>query len=83
MFGRNATLERGTMQDHESKLSSTTPDLEQPMHRDTESTNSLASSLHIEERTQGEAVAQAPPEGGLVAWLAGKLNADESKCAGC
>jgi hypothetical protein len=83
MFGTKITPGGGTMQDHESKLSSTTPDLDQPIHGDADSTNSPASSLHIEERPQGEIAAQAPPEGGLVAWFAGKLKADKSKYAGC
>jgi hypothetical protein len=66
MFGRK------TMEDHESKVSSTTPDQDQPVHDDVRSATLAASSLRGEEHTQEGVVTQAPPEGGLAAWLAGK-----------
>jgi hypothetical protein len=65
MFGRK------TMEDYESKVLSTTPDHDQPVYEDAGSATLAASSLSVEEQLQEGVVAQAPPEGGLVAWLAG------------
>lgn len=64
MFGRKAT------DDHESKLSPETPDHGEPKHEDTELATLPSSSTSIEERPGDTVVAQEPPEGGLIAWLA-------------
>ena len=64
MFGRNTTI------DHESKGSPETPDHGEPKHEDTESATLPSSSTSIEEQPQDGSIAQEPPEGGLIAWLA-------------
>ena len=64
MFGRTTTI------DHESKLSPESPDHGEPKHEDTESATLPSSSTSIKERPDDETLAQEPPEGGLVAWLA-------------
>jgi hypothetical protein len=62
-----------TVEDHESKVSSTTPDHDQAVHEDSGSATLAASSLSVKDQPHEGEVAQATPEGGIVAWLAGKL----------
>jgi len=64
MFGRKTTI------DHEGKLSPETPNHGEPKHEDTESATLPSSSTSIEEQPEDGIIAQEPPEGGLVAWLA-------------
>jgi hypothetical protein len=67
MFGRKKTTAH-----HKTKDASTTSGHDQSLNEDTVSMNIPASTLSVEEQPQSEPVAQAPPEGGLLAWLAGK-----------
>lgn len=62
-----------TVGDDESKVSSTTPDHDQAVHEDAGSATSAASRVSVKDQPHEGEVAQATPEGGLVAWLAGKL----------
>ncbi|CAN9196354.1 unnamed protein product [Alternaria alternata] len=59
-----------TVGDDESKVSSTTPDHDQAVHEDAGSATSAASRVSVKDQPHEGEVAQATPEGGLVAWLA-------------
>ena len=61
------------MEGHESNVSSTTPDHDQAVHDDAGSATVAASSLSVKDQPHEGEAAQTTPEGGLVAWLAGKL----------
>jgi len=64
MFGRK------TMDGHEGKLSPETPNHGEPKHEDTESATLPSSSTSVEKQPGHGTIAQEPPEGGLIAWLA-------------
>ena len=61
------------MEGHESNVSSTTQDHDQAVHEDAGSATVAASSLSVKDQPHEGEAAQTTPEGGLVAWLAGKL----------
>jgi hypothetical protein len=67
MFGKQ------TMNKDASKVPSRASKSGQIVQEDSESSTVPSSSLSVEERTQEEVIAQTPPEGGLVAWLAGRF----------
>jgi hypothetical protein len=67
MFGKHSN-------EDESRVSSTAPKNDQTVQEDSESLTVPSSSLSVEERAREEVVAQTPPEGGLVAWLAGRFS---------
>jgi hypothetical protein len=66
MFGKQ------TMNEDESKVSSTLSKSGQTVQENPDSSTVPSSSLSVEERAREEVVAQTLPEGGLVAWLAGR-----------
>jgi hypothetical protein len=61
-----------TRNEDENIVSSKAPKSCQIIQEDSEPSTVPSSSLSVEERAREEVVAQTPPEGGLVAWLAGR-----------